>query len=115
MVWRPDRRRRAFSHRRRRCRGTRLSWGYAAHGGTVAVVADRPARVADACRAGSSAVTRPSLTEPCSVARVFVSEHSCGMGRLAITIRNVPDHMKSLVGEGIKRVEISEICIARIG
>ena len=49
------------------------------------------------------------------MARVFVNEHSGGMCRLAITIRNVPDHLKSLVGEGIKRVEISEICIARIG
>ena len=37
------------------------------------------------------------------------------MCRLAITIRIVPDHVKSLVGEGIKCVEISEICIARIG
>jgi hypothetical protein len=37
------------------------------------------------------------------------------MCRLAITIRIVPDHVKSPVGEGIKRVETSEICIARIG
>ena len=34
---------------------------------------------------------------------------------MAITIRIVPDHVKSLVGEGIKCVETSEICIARIG
>jgi hypothetical protein len=37
------------------------------------------------------------------------------MCRLAITICNGPDHVKSLVGEGIKCVEISEIGIARIG
>ena len=34
---------------------------------------------------------------------------------MAITIRIVPDHVKSLMGEGIKCVAISEICIAKIG
>jgi hypothetical protein len=49
------------------------------------------------------------------VARGFVGEHSGGMCCLAITIRIRPDHVKSLAGEGIKCVEISEICSARIG
>jgi hypothetical protein len=37
------------------------------------------------------------------------------MCRLAITIGIALDHAKSPVGEGFKCVEISEICIARIG
>ena len=52
------------------------------------------------------------MSETSPLASVFVAERSGGMCRLAITICNGPDHVKSLVGEGIKCVEISEICIA---